>query len=130
MALTLKYVLVLTAAMAASVASTLAFGYDARSSVTAAWVVWVAGTLGMIVATLPATASQRVSCALAGMALRMSLPLLALAAWGGPGHGTKQTMAGLLVFHYLAGLAIETPLIVRRIQLRDASLNSENVTRS
>jgi hypothetical protein len=84
------------------------------SSAVAAFLVWLAGAIALAIVAVSKSPYQRLNAVLLAMLVRMALPILAgvflaqsistLAAAG---------FAGLVVVHYLAGLALETWMSVR-----------------
>jgi len=84
------------------------------SSAVAALVVWLAGAIALAIVAVSKSPYQRLNAVLLAMLVRMALPILAgvflarsistLAAAG---------FAGLVVVHYLAGLALETWMSIR-----------------
>ena len=62
------------------------------------------------------TPAGRLNCILGAMLIRMGLPLAVLVYLNGIDHPLLASgIAGLIVLHYLAGLAMETLLAVRMI---------------
>jgi hypothetical protein len=101
--------------VAAGMVAARRFGNAAYlSSAVAAIVVWLAGAIALAVVAVSKSPRQRLNAVLLAMLIRMALPILAgvllarsvstLAAAG---------FAGLVVVHYLAGLALETWMSVR-----------------
>ncbi len=110
LALFLAAVSAAAGAIAARRYGTLAF----TASGVAALLIWIVGSASLAILAAPRTAHARLNAALLAMLIRMALPLAALVYFTRSG-GTLAThgIAGLIVVHYLAGLALETWLSVR-----------------
>ena len=92
----------------------------------AAAVVFTAGSLGMVLISIPVPPVQRVSSVLLAMLIRMSLPLgVGFLLEYGPASARFQGIFGLIVVHYLAALLIETPLTVRMVNQQAQTQSSE-----
>ena len=96
-------------------------GADAYfAAAVAALTVWVAGSLALAIAAIPCPPEQKISLVLLAMAVRMALPMVVGVALGRPGGPLADaSIFGMIVVHYLIGLAIETPLLLRLLNHPD-----------
>ena len=84
------------------------------ASAIAAILVWSVGGLSLALIASAKTPASRLNCALAAVLIRMTLPLAALVYFTSTQHPLiAEGIAGLIVVHYLAGLAVETLMSVR-----------------
>jgi hypothetical protein len=84
------------------------------ASAVAALLVWSVGSLSLALIASAKTPASRLNSALAAMLIRMALPLAAVAYFTSTQHPLiAKGIAGLIVVHYLAGLAVETLMSVR-----------------
>lgn len=121
-----KYILVLgiLLAAAAAVAGVVAArrygdGAYAASAVSAA-LVWVVGSLSLLIVASATSPQARLNAALLGMLVRMALPMAALLYFTNSTQplavqAASQGIVPLLVVHYLFGLVVETLLSVRLV---------------
>ena len=121
-------VLTVVAAVAGWVA-TYRWGVGAmRASALAATVVWLVGSLSLLVLASAKTPAGRLNSALVAIVLRMSLPLAALVYFSLSQHSlAEQGIGPLIVVHYLAGLAIETWMSVQIAAAEPRLLSAESI---
>ncbi|MEQ8211250.1 MAG: hypothetical protein RH917_15590 [Lacipirellulaceae bacterium] len=132
----MKPLLILSASLAvvAAIAAWFAvpkYGNDAYLSCgLAALIVWVACGFGLLVAALAPNHHARLNALMGGMLVRMGLPLASLfIVPGSSGRLAEAGFANLLLVFFLAGLLIETPLlvgIIRRAQSGEQSGTGED----
>ncbi len=122
MAKAAKYILVLAVALA--VVSAAAGGVAARTygngayaaSAVAAFLNWLAGSIALVTVVALRNTTARTQSVLLAMGVRMALPLAALVFFSRTQHPLVAAgVGGLIVIHYLAGLAIETLMSVRLV---------------
>lgn len=84
-------------------------------SATAAFVVWFAGSIALAIVAAARTPQGRVNAALLAMLIRLALPLGAIVFFSQSPELqlTSHGIVGLILVHYLAGLALETWMSVR-----------------
>ncbi len=112
--LTLGCCLAVVAVVSALIVATKVGSAAYLASAVAALTVWIAGSLALVVAGIVQDPQQRVSAILLGMLIRMGLPMIVGIGLGRPGGPLASgCVFGLIVVHYLVGLAIETPLLLR-----------------
>jgi hypothetical protein len=104
-----------TVAAAAGAVAMRWFGPGALlASGLAAFMIWLVGSASLALLASAKTPAARLNCALAAMLIRMAVPLLALLYVMSTHHPlVADGIAGLIVVHYLAGLAVETAMAVR-----------------
>ncbi|QDS99692.1 hypothetical protein [Adhaeretor mobilis] len=112
-ALILGIVFVVVAAIAAGVTAGK-YGSDAYLSCgLAAAVVWLAGTIGLVLTSLASDAHSRLNALLMGMLVRLGLPLASLVIVPQMSERLAAAgFAGLVLVFYLVGLVVETPLLM------------------
>ena len=115
-----KYIAVLGLCLAAvsAAAGALAarqYGSQAyQASAVAATLVWVVGSLALAIVGVPRTGAGRLNASLLAMLIRMTVPMAVVLYLTRTNHPLMAFgLGGLVVVHYLAGLAIETYLCVR-----------------
>lgn len=115
-----KYIAVLGLCLAAvsAAAGALAarqYGTQAyQASAVAATLVWIVGSLALAIVGIPRTGAGRLNAALLAMLIRMTVPMAIVLYLTRTNHPLMAFgLGGLVVVHYLAGLAIETYLCVR-----------------
>jgi hypothetical protein len=115
-----KYILVLAVALAAVSAAAgfvaaRTYGNGAYvASAVAAVLNWVAGSIALATVAALRHTNARTQSVLLAMAVRMALPLAALVFFSRTQHPlVADGVGGLIVVHYLVGLAIETLMSVR-----------------
>lgn len=119
---TAKYIVALGLALAACSAASgavVARRYGAiayETSALAALVNWVAGSLGLGIVGMCRHQPWRAQSVLLAMAVRMAIPLGAVAFFLRSQHPWAVAgVAGLIVVHYLVGLVMETLMSVRLV---------------
>lgn len=88
----------------------------------AGMLVWLAGGLGFVLVSLAPNAQARLNALLGGMLIRLAIPLAALAL--GPKSAewlAPAGFAGFLLVFFLAGLLIETPMLVAMVRKADSA---------
>jgi hypothetical protein len=107
------------AAVAAAAGAVAAQRYGSgayQASALAAALIWVVGSASLALVASARTSAARLNCILGAMLLRMALPLVVLVYLTSINHSMLSGgIAGLIVIHYLAGLALETWLAVRLV---------------
>ena len=85
-----------------------------QASAAAAILIWVVGSAGLLILAAPQTGAGRLNAALLAMLVRMTVPLAVMVVLTRSNHPLMTAgLGGLIVVHYLAGLAIETQLALR-----------------
>jgi hypothetical protein len=115
-----KYIAILglflaTAAVAAGAVAARQYGPGAyQASALAAAIIWLTGGASIAVVASAKTRAGRINGAMLAMLIRMALPLAAIVYFSRSGHPlVHDGIVPLIAVHYLAGLALETYLIVR-----------------
>lgn len=96
----------------------------------AGFIVWVAGSIGLALATLAPTAPARLNALLGGMLFRMALPLASLLIL--PRFFQRLADSGFpdfILMFFLVGLLIETPLLVGIIKRAQSAEQGETATK-
>jgi hypothetical protein len=121
-----KYIAVLgialavAAALAGAVASQRVGTRAYEASAIAALINWVAGSLGLVTIVATRNTLHRINGALAAMASRMVLPLIAVLYFTRSHHPlVGYGIVGFIVVHYLIGLTIETLMTLRLVSGKD-----------
>jgi hypothetical protein len=100
-------------AAAAGAVATHRIGQSAYlASAMAALLIWIVGSASLALIASARTPAARLNCVLAAMLIRMALPLVAVVFFTNHPLAARG-IAGLIVVHYLAGLALETLFAVR-----------------
>ncbi|HYO24476.1 MAG TPA: hypothetical protein VEQ85_05955 [Lacipirellulaceae bacterium] len=122
MAKAAKYIIALGLALAcvsalAGMAGARRYGSVAyEASAIAALLNWAAGSMSLACIFLCRRTVQRAQSVLLAMAVRMALPLAALAFLARWQHPlVSGGLGGMIVIHYLAGLVLETIMGVRLV---------------
>ena len=135
MAKAAKYIVVLGIALvavsaAAGAVAARRYGSLAyEASAVAATLNWVAGSAALITISLCRNPQSRIQGALLAMSARMALPLVALAFLSRSQHPLAAAgLGGLIVVHYLAGLAIETLMTLRLVAASKSTASSSGMS--
>lgn len=87
-----------------------------QAALVAVLCVWFSGSFALACLAMPQPPTRRVASLMAAMLLRMGLPIAVGIALGtGDAALAPGGLFGQIVVLYLAGLAIETPLVLRSI---------------
>ncbi|HEX6963450.1 MAG TPA: hypothetical protein VF175_16400 [Lacipirellula sp.] len=131
MARAVKYIALLgmilaAVSAAAGAVATQRFGDGGYlASVIAALLVWIVGGASLALIAAARTPAARLNCILAGILVRISLPLVAVVYFTSSSHPlAAKGIAGLIVVHYLAGLIAETLMALRLIGPLNASASA------
>jgi hypothetical protein len=124
-------VLGLCLAALAAVAGVMAarqFGNAAyQASAVAAGLIWFVGSAALVIISLPQTNAARLNAVLLAVLIRTLLPMVVMLVLQRTEHPLMAAgLGGLIVIHYLAGLAIETFFCLRIVtasNLASPSLN-------
>ena len=118
----LGFFLAAVAAAAGAVAAQRYGNGAYQASAVAAALIWVVGGASLALIASARTPASRLNCILGAMLIRMGLPLAVLVYLNRIDHPLLASgIAGLIVLHYLAGLAMETLLAVRLVGSMKAS---------
>jgi hypothetical protein len=91
------------------------FGNEAfAASALAALLIWLAGSVALLVVASAKTPQTRLNAILLAMLVRLALPMAAIMYFSrSDAPFAARGIGGLIVVHYLAGLALETWFSVR-----------------
>jgi hypothetical protein len=104
-------------AAAAGAVGARSYGPDAYwASAVAAAMIWLVGSLGLLIVSIPRTGPGRLNAVLLAMLVRMMLPLAAVVFVSQTGPPLADAgLRGMILVHYLAALVLESYLAVRLV---------------